>query len=228
LAFFKRDYRRVAELHIASGWVPAHTRVDILESAIRTVCEPIFEKPLKDISFGQTLLRLFQIAHRFDMEVQPQLLLLQKTLLNIEGMGRELYPDLDLWATARPFLEKWMRDQIGLKGLWRRLKTQIPLISERLPEVPELLYDILKYQHIKHVSGIHRNVNGSPMNMTPRRKCRVWPFIAMGLGFGVLAYTGLNSLEQGHFDLNLSNHPLILAMSGLILIAIGFLKKAKS
>ena len=113
IAFFKRDYRKVAQLHIDSGWVPAETKVNEFEAAIRTVCEPIFEKPLKDISFGQLLLRLFQTARRFNMEIQPQLVLLQKTLLNIEGLGRQLYPDLDLWSTAQPFLERWMRERIS-------------------------------------------------------------------------------------------------------------------
>lgn len=139
LAFFNRDYRRVAELHIRSSWVSPTTRVEHLESAIRTVCEPIFEKPLKDISFGQTLLRLFQTARQFEMSIQPQLLLLQKTLINVEGLGRDLYPDLDLWATAKPFLEQWMKDHIGLKSMWKRLKAQAPFISEHLPQVPEML-----------------------------------------------------------------------------------------
>ena len=116
LAFFQRDYYKVAKLHVESGWVPSHTRVDEFESAIRSVCEPIFEKPLKEISFGQLLLRLFQTARRFNMEVQPQLVLLQKTLLNIEGLGRQLYPDLDLWKTAKPFLEQWMEEQVGQIG----------------------------------------------------------------------------------------------------------------
>src|SRR5690606_32851206 len=122
LAFFNRDYRQVAALHIESGWVPPHTRIDEFESAIRTVCEPIFERPLRDISFGQFLLRLFQTARRFDMEVQPQLVLLQKTLLNVEGLGRQLYPDLDLWSTAHPFLEKWLRDRIGPPGLIKAIR----------------------------------------------------------------------------------------------------------
>ncbi|MDO8953880.1 MAG: ubiquinone biosynthesis regulatory protein kinase UbiB [Gammaproteobacteria bacterium] len=226
LAFFKRDYRRVAELHIASGWVPPNTRVDVLESAIRTVCEPIFEKPLKDISFGQTLLRLFQIARRFDMEVQPQLLLLQKTLLNIEGMGRELYPELDLWATARPFLEKWMREQIGLKGLWRRLKSQLPLISERLPEVPELLYELLKHHHQKAVLSKHTILNDSAMSISPQKKQRNWSYASMGLGAGILAFTGSNSVNTMHFSLAPEAHLLAFSIIGLMLVGIGFYKKS--
>jgi len=144
VAFFKRDYRRVAELHVQSGWVPAGTRVEEFESAIRTVCEPIFERPLKDISFGQLLLRLFQTARRFHMEVQPQLVLLQKTLLNIEGLGRELYPDLDLWQTAKPFLERWMSEQIGVRAFFQGLGREAPRWAERLPQVPALLYDVLR------------------------------------------------------------------------------------
>jgi len=144
LAFFKRDYNRVAQLHVDSGWVPAGTRVDEFESAIRSVCEPIFEKPLKEISFGQLLLRLFQTARRFNMEVQPQLVLLQKTLLNIEGLGRQIYPDLDLWKTAKPFLEKWMNEQVGARALIKGLKQNLPYIVEKMPDMPELIFDAIK------------------------------------------------------------------------------------
>jgi ubiquinone biosynthesis protein len=143
LAFFRRDYRRVAELHVESGWVPAGTRVDAFESAIRTVCEPIFERPLAEISFGFLLLRLFQTARRFNMEVQPQLVLLQKTLLSIEGLGRQLYPELDLWQTAKPFLERWMSEQVGRRALLRGLKENLPLWAEKLPEMPGLVHRAL-------------------------------------------------------------------------------------
>ncbi len=143
LAFFQRDYRRVAELHVESGWVPEDTRIEEFEAAIRTVCEPIFERPLKDISFGHLLLRLFQVARRFSMEVQPQLVLLQKTLLNIEGLGRQLYPDLDLWETAKPFLERWMSEQIGFRSFGRALKKNAPEWAEKLPEIPGLLHAFL-------------------------------------------------------------------------------------
>ncbi len=144
LAFFQRDYQRVAELHVESGWVPRDTRVDEFESAIRSVCEPIFERPLKDISFGHLLLRLFQTARRFNMEIQPQLVLLQKTLLNIEGLGRQLYPDLDLWQTAKPFLERWMHNQVGTRAFVRNLKQQAPRILELTPEIPILAHSVLK------------------------------------------------------------------------------------
>ncbi|MCX4187411.1 ubiquinone biosynthesis regulatory protein kinase UbiB [Methylophaga sp. OBS4] len=144
LAFFNHDYRRVAELHIQSGWVPANTRLDEFEGAIRSVCEPIFARPLKDISFGQLLLRLFQTARRFNMEVQPQLVLLQKTLLNIEGLGRELYPDLDLWQSAKPILENWMKEKLGWKAALKTLQQEAPHWAETLPEMPRMLHDLSK------------------------------------------------------------------------------------
>lgn len=143
LAFFNRDYRKVAKMHVESGWVPSTTRIEEFESAIRGVCEPIFEKPLRDISFGQLLLRLFQTARRFDMHVQPQLVLLQKTLLNIEGLGRQLYPELDLWQTAKPFLEKWFQERMGPKAKLNQLMAHFPELAQQLPEVPALLYKAL-------------------------------------------------------------------------------------
>ncbi|KAF7597769.1 MAG: ubiquinone biosynthesis regulatory protein kinase UbiB [Candidatus Dactylopiibacterium carminicum] len=143
LAFFKRDYKRVAQAHIDAGWVPAHTRPDEFEAAIRAVCEPIFDRPLKDISFGKTLLRLFQTARRFEMEVQPQLAMLQKTLLNIEGLGRELDPDLDLWQTAKPFLERWMNEQIGWRALLRHVHEEAPNWAVSLPQLPRLVHRAL-------------------------------------------------------------------------------------
>jgi ubiquinone biosynthesis protein len=143
LAFFNRDYRKVAKMHVESGWVPSTTRIEEFESAIRGVCEPIFEKPLRDISFGQLLLRLFQTARRFDMHVQPQLVLLQKTLLNIEGLGRQLYPELDLWQTAKPFLEKWFQERMGPKAKFNQLMAHFPELAQQLPEVPSLLYKAL-------------------------------------------------------------------------------------
>ena len=143
-AFFRRDYKRVAELHIESGWVPAHTRVDELESAIRSVCEPYFDRPLKEISLGMVLMRLFQTSRRFQVEIQPQLVLLQKTLLNIEGLGRQLDPELDLWSTAKPFLEKWMLEQIGPQRLWKQLKDEAPRLAKMLPELPRLVHAFLQ------------------------------------------------------------------------------------
>ncbi len=144
VAFFNRDYRKVAELHVDSGWVPSETSVDEFEFAIRTVCEPIFNKPLAEISFGQVLVSLFNTARRFNMEVQPQLVLLQKTLLYIEGLGRQLYPQLDLWQTAKPFLENWVKEQMGVKAVFKKIKHNLPFWNEKLPEMPDLVYDYLK------------------------------------------------------------------------------------
>jgi len=143
LAFFERDYRRVAKLHSDSGWIPKEAQLGAFESAMRTVSEPILGRPLQEISLGLTLGRLFQVAKDFDMEIQPQLLLLQKTLLNIESLGRYLHPELDLWGACRPFFKKWMKQQIGLRGLWRRMQEEAPILSERLPQIPGMLYRIL-------------------------------------------------------------------------------------
>lgn len=143
IAFFNRNYKKIAILHIESGWVSKKTRVDEFESAIRTVCEPIFEKPLKDISFALVILKLFQVARRFEMEVQPQLVLLQKTLLAVEGLGRQIYPDLNLWDTAKPYLEKWIREQIGIKALLKHTKENAPFFIEQLPYMPKLINDVL-------------------------------------------------------------------------------------
>ena len=158
-AFFRRDYKRVAELHIESGWVPAGTRVDELEAAIRAVCEPYFDRPLKEISLGLVLMRLFQTSRRFHVEIQPQLVLLQKTLLNIEGLGRQLDPDLDLWSTAKPFLEKWMLEQVGPQRLWRELKAQAPQYAKLLPQLPRLLHDYLARPAYPDVRQIERLVH---------------------------------------------------------------------
>ena len=144
VAFFNSDYRKVAQLHVDSGWVPNSTSVDEFEVAIRTVCEPIFEKPLSEISFGQVLVNLFNTARRFNMEVQPQLVLLQKTLLYIEGLGRQLYPQLDLWKTAKPFLEDWVKEQMGPKAMFASIKENLPFWMEKMPELPNLVYDYLQ------------------------------------------------------------------------------------
>jgi ubiquinone biosynthesis protein len=143
LAFFRRDYHRVATAHIESGWVPPDTRVDELEAEIRAVCEPIFDRPLKEISLGKVLVQLFRASRRFNVEVQPQLTMLQKTLLAVEGLGRELDPDLDLWVTAKPFLERWMREQVGVGALLRRLEAEAPYLVHALPELPRLIHQKL-------------------------------------------------------------------------------------
>jgi len=146
LAFFNRDYRAVAMAHLRAGWVPATTRPEEFEAAVRTVCEPIFARPISEISFGHLVIRLFQVARRFDMPVQPQLVLLQKTLLNIEGLGRQLYPELDLWETAKPFLERWMREQVGPRALVRALRRELPTVLPLLPELPGLVHELLRRQ----------------------------------------------------------------------------------
>jgi ubiquinone biosynthesis protein len=143
LGFFRRDYKRVAEAHIEAGWAPRNTRVDDFETAIRAVCEPIFAKPLKEISFSRVLLRLFQTSREFNVEIQPQLVMLQKTLLNIEGLGRDLDPDLDLWTTAKPYLENWMSDQLGWRGLTRRLRKEASSWAIILPQFPRLMHQAL-------------------------------------------------------------------------------------
>ncbi|MDR0233251.1 MAG: ubiquinone biosynthesis regulatory protein kinase UbiB [Zoogloeaceae bacterium] len=151
LAFFRRDYRTVAKNHVESGWVPANTHIEDFEASIRAVCEPIFARPLKDISFGKLLLRLFQTCRQFDVEIQPQLVMLQKTLLNIEGLGRQLDPELDLWQTAKPFLERWMSEQVGWRGILKSVRDEAPRWARELPQLPRLLHQALanpeKSQH---------------------------------------------------------------------------------
>jgi len=151
LGFFQRDYARVARAHLEAGWVPPDTRADEFEGAIRAVCEPFFDRPLGEISFGRALVRLFQTSRRFNVQIQPQLVMLQKTLLNIEGLGRQLDPELDLWATAKPFLEKWMREQVGFKGLLRTLRKEAPYWATMLPQMPRLLHRALAGDRIEHL-----------------------------------------------------------------------------
>ena len=182
VAFFRRDYKRVAELHIESGWVPANTRVDELEASVRSVCEPYFDRPLKEISLGVLLMRLFQVSRRFQVEIQPQLVLLQKTLLNIEGLGRELDPDLDLWATAKPFLEKWMLGQVGPQKFWEQLKSQAPHYAKLLPELPMLVNNYLKRG--AQASGSDKLVAELLLEQKRTNRMLQW-LIAMVIGFSV-------------------------------------------
>jgi ubiquinone biosynthesis protein len=149
MAVFERDYRRVAQLHLESGWVPPGTRIDEMESAVRTVCEPIFDRPLKDISFGRILLRLFEISRRFNMQIQPQLILLQKTLLNVEGLGRDLYPELDVWNTATPILREWMRERTSMRALARGWRARVPELIEAALGVPALLNALIEREHAR-------------------------------------------------------------------------------
>jgi len=199
LAFFKQDFKQVAKLHIESGWVPQKTRVDEFESAMRAVCEPIFDKPLKDISLGQTLMRLIQIAQRFDMIIQPQLLLLQKTLWNIEGIGRNLYPDLDIWKISKPFLENWMKEQIGFKGVLKKIKQDWPSISQSLPQIPGILLSILKNerQRLVQLRDQKEKISEQDLNLTEsnfvlaqsysKTKTRFLSGFLLGLGLGVVS-----------------------------------------
>lgn len=206
-AFFKRDYRRVAQLHIDSGWVPAETKLNEFEAAIRTVCEPIFEKPLKDISFGQVLMRLFQTARRFNMEVQPQLVLLQKTLLNIEGLGRQLYPELDLWATAQPYLERWMRERVSPKTLLGNLQSQV----EQIPHLANMTRDLLE-----RLSQPHRKDPPPPY----RRDGDRWALRLLGAGLlagGVLL--AVTHTQTGAALNTLSAWPaLLMLVAGVYLV----------
>lgn len=183
-AFFRRDYKRVAELHLESGWVPPGTRIDELEGAVRSVCEPYFDRPLREISLGMVLMRLFQTSRRFQVEIQPQLVLLQKTLLNIEGLGRQLDPELDLWNTAKPFLEKWMLEQIGPQRLLEELKDQAPRYAKLLPELPRLLHDYLQQR-----PGDNRRELSELLAETRRTNRLLQGIIYGGIGFalGLLA-----------------------------------------
>ncbi len=213
-AFFNRDYRRVAQLHIESGWVSRETRVDEFESAIRTVCEPIFEKPLKDISLGQIVLRLFQVARRFDMQVQPQLILLQKTLLAIEGLGRQLYPDLDLWATAKPFLEKWLKEQVGPKAFMKQLRANLPFFAEQLPYMPRLIYDVLQLNKERSIQALaQRQVVHDAFGERRAWRCGVGSALLVVMGpLAILGYT--NWMVLSH----LTEFAAIVAGVGVIMI----------
>jgi len=192
-AFFRRDYQRVAELHIESGWVPAQTRVDELESAIRAVCEPYFDRPLKEISLGMVLMRLFQTSRRFQVEIQPQLVLLQKTLLNIEGLGRQLDPELDLWSTAKPFLEQWMLEQIGPQRLWKQLKEEAPRLAKMLPEIPRLVHTFLQRDQEQERKQLYELIR---MQQRTNRTLQAILLLALGFfaGMVITALLGVWSL----------------------------------
>ena len=181
LAFFKRDYKRVAMAHIEAGWAPADTRPDEFEAAIRAVCEPIFDRPLKEISFGKVLLRLFQTSRRFNVEVQPQLVMLQKTLLNIEGLGRQLDPDLDLWKTAKPFLEKWMSEQLGWRGFVAAMRQEAPNWSRTLPRIPRLVHQALERNQTDAAQNFAEVVEES-------RRLRRWVIFAVALSVVLLGF----------------------------------------
>jgi len=197
-AFFGRDYGRVAELYVESGWVPEGTRVDEFEAAIRSVCEPIFQKPLDQISFGHVLLRLFQTARRFDMEVQPQLVLLQKTLLNIEGLGRQMYPQLDLWTTAKPFLERWMSEQVGLRAFLRSAERHLPRILVQLPELPVRLQEALdaERQRAQRDAALRAELRDLRTLLQRDSRRRLESLVGFGLLLGAGILTQMESVPQ--------------------------------
>ncbi len=213
LAFFNRDYRQIARLHVRSGWVPAGTSIEEFEAAVRAACEPIFGKALAEISFGHFLVQLFQTARRFNMEVQPQLVLLQKTLLYIEGLGRQLYPELDLWETAKPYLEKWMREQIGPKALLQQLKTELPYWADTLPQLPGLVH-----QAVDNLSGLNVKIDQlvvaqTAVNMAQYRQRQQLLFAVSGATLA-LSGTLLWSLDKGPWWLA----ALLAGVGGLLLI----------
>lgn len=181
LAFFNRDYRRVAEAHVTAGWVPPYTNIEQFESAIRTVCEPIFAKPIREISFGAFFLDLLRIARRFDMPLQPQLILLQKTIFNIEGLGRQLYPELNLWTTAKPFLEKWTAEQIGPVALLKTVSRQLPYLVSYAPEIPGLLHQLLHKMKNEEMVVNTQDLEIRSLNRSLQRLHRVIVQIAFGM-----------------------------------------------
>ena len=218
LAIFKRDYRRVAELHVECGWVPPDTPVNAFEATMRSVCEPIFEKPLKDISFGMLLLQLFQTASRFNMEVQPSLVLLQKTLLNIEGLGKQLYPELDLWDNALPFLERWQRERLSPIANLKKIGEKVPEWLEQLPEIPELLYDAM--QEIKNARRYREHQQQEQAaSMAKRRRARSRRLTLFGIA--ALAVSALAMLpSMADTMATIPPAALILATAGLALLAL--------
>jgi ubiquinone biosynthesis protein len=220
LAFFNRDYRRVAQLHIESGWVAPDSSVVEFESSIRMVCEPIFEKPIKEISFAHVVMHLFQVARQYHMEVQPQLVLLQKTLLAIEGLGRQLDPELDLWSTAKPFLEKWIREQIGPQALLKNLRANIPFFVEQLPHMPRLVYDVFAQMKIQQNVNIALSQSANERVLSKRKS---W-LSGLGLGVcfasmmvvGLIAFNGFNG--QALMQLT-----AVSAIVGAVVVLIGAL-----
>jgi len=207
LAMFQRDYRLVAELHIRSGWVPKDTSINDFTGAIRSVCEPIFQRPLKEISLGHMLIDLFTTARRFNMEVQPSLVLLQKTLLNIEGLGRQLYPDLDLWETAQPYLEKWLKDRYSPKSMFNQLKRYAPDWLEHFPQIPPMIFQALKAAQYSESGDIAKQTNATQQTNS------VWTKCAIAIGFSSIG---------GGLALGLSQLPLALGQPPLVSLGLVF------
>ena len=223
LAFFNRDYRAVAMAHLRAGWVPATTRPEEFEAAVRTVCEPIFARPISEISFGHLVIRLFQVARRFDMPVQPQLVLLQKTLLNIEGLGRQLYPELDLWETAKPFLERWMREQVGPRALARALRRELPTVLPLLPELPGLVHELLRRQRDGQlvIRTGSDNTEQLARDLKPRPRQRDGLMLGGGLLLGaIVLFLGSQILALGVLA---TAGAMVLTACGALLIGISSL-----
>lgn len=218
MAFFNRDYRRVAELHVESGWVPADTRIDEFESAMRTVCEPIFERPLGEISLGALLMRLFQTGRRFDMEIQPQLVLLQKTLLAIEGLGRQLYPELDLWDTGKPYLERWMRDQVGPAAFLKKTRQELPHMAETLPTLPRRIDEALGEVGQTREQLVEQQRELAAMRRTIRQNGRRG--FATGVGAALVVSAFLVSALDGRSPAMLGEAPLISWVVGSLGVVI--------
>ncbi|MBK2115143.1 ubiquinone biosynthesis regulatory protein kinase UbiB [Francisella orientalis] len=225
LAFFKRDYRKVAELHIESGWVPSDTREDVLESAIRTVCEPIFEKPMKEISLGYTLMQLFAVARRFNMNIQPQLTLLQKTLFHVEGLGQKLCPELNIWETSRPILEKWMKEQMGLRGFYHRSLENMPRVSDKLPELPRMVFDILQHTQMNLKTS-------SPSQVSETKEPKKRHRFALGASIVLIATGAIASVTKDTNSLTklkslITTHSTIILIAGVVCLTYYIFKKEK-
>lgn len=213
LAFFQRDYRKVATLHLESGWLPADVRLEEFEFAIRSVCEPIFERPLRDISFGQLLVNLFQTAAHFRVRLQPQLLLLQKTLLNVEGLGRQLYPELDLWATAKPFLERWLREKYGPKAILKQMVERAPQWARKLVDMPDLVYERLRREEKQLII------------QAPKKKSRRG--FLLGFGFGLILIGALNVWVNHFAPSPFVNFSWMVAGIGLLSMCFGVVLSRK-
>ncbi|WP_019603497.1 ubiquinone biosynthesis regulatory protein kinase UbiB [Teredinibacter turnerae] len=221
LAMFRRDYRQVAELHVLSGWVPKGTSVSGFEAAIRAVCEPIFEKPLKEISFGQALISLFRTARRYRMPVQPQLVLLQKTLLNIEGMGRQIYPDLDLWATAHPFLERWVRERFSPKALLKDFQYHSPEWIEKFPQVPHLIFDtVTEVKQLAQIAPQLKLASEALRDSESRSSRRLRNSVLNVIAFGLLGSGIWLALQESPQLGALSPQTILLLMTGLVALII--------
>ena len=223
LAFFNRDYHRVADAHIRAGWVPPTTNAEDFEGAIRTVCEPIFSKPISEISFGTFLLDLFRVARRFNMPVQPQLVLLQKTILNIEGLGRQLYPDLDLWDTAKPFLEKWMNEQIGPRAAIRTIKRELPNLFTLAPELPGLAHQLM--YKLKNDDLVMQTRDREIEALKNQLKVNNKKTARMILGVGLMIVAVLLVPDKQHLT-TISIQGAIIALFGLLAILSSFTMKS--